>query len=245
MAHDDRNRGRGRDENMGRGGERGRETQWSGDQSFGGGWGNQTARPQRLGDRDYRREGDDPYAGMERYGSDGSGNFGPGDFHPGDSTPGGFEGPGLDSEFGGPRFDRLDVGSTGTHGAHPVASPFGDAYGGGAGGLGMGSSARNFALMQQQQQQGRQGGSQGGARHDPAYSEWRNRQIEELDRDYEEYCREKQSRFEQEFGAWREQRSQQRQSGGGSAFFERGDQSGSSESKSERSYSGSDEDKGA
>ena len=47
--------------------------------------------------------------------------------------------------------------------------------------------------------------------HDPHYSEWRRRQIEDLDRDYEEYRREHQSKFEQEFGGWREKRRSQRQ----------------------------------
>ena len=42
------------------------------------------------------------------------------------------------------------------------------------------------------------------------YTEWRNRQIEQLDRDYEDYRRENQSRFETEFGSWRERRVGQR-----------------------------------
>ena len=58
--------------------------------------------------------------------------------------------------------------------------------------------------------QGFGGGSQG--HHDPHYSQWRQRQVESLDRDYEEYRREHQSRFEQEFGSWREKRQGQRQS---------------------------------
>ena len=49
---------------------------------------------------------------------------------------------------------------------------------------------------------------------DPHYAEWRNRQIDELDRDYDEYRRENQARFDQEFGAWRERRGQQRQAVG-------------------------------
>ena len=54
----------------------------------------------------------------------------------------------------------------------------------------------------------------GGAReraHDPHYAEWRNRQIDELDRDYDEYRRENQSRFESDFGNWRTQRQGKRQ----------------------------------
>ena len=51
--------------------------------------------------------------------------------------------------------------------------------------------------------------------HDPHYADWRQRQMDELDRDYEEFRREHQSRFEQEFGAWRTQRQGQRQKLGG------------------------------
>ncbi|HEY7811373.1 MAG TPA: DUF2171 domain-containing protein [Allosphingosinicella sp.] len=47
--------------------------------------------------------------------------------------------------------------------------------------------------------------------HDPHYSEWRQRQIEQIDRDYEEYCREHQSKFENDFGNWRSKRQGQRQ----------------------------------
>jgi hypothetical protein len=53
--------------------------------------------------------------------------------------------------------------------------------------------------------------SRGGHLHDPHYSEWRQRQIEEIDRDYEEYRREHQSKFESEFGNWRSKRQGQRQ----------------------------------
>jgi hypothetical protein len=99
----------------------------------------------------------------------------------------------------------------------PVDSGYGYGAGGGAGG---GSSARSAAIMAQarggghgNQQQGmsRQGGGYGGSVHDQHYSEWRNRQISELDRDYDEYRREHQSRFEQEFGGWRQKRQTQRQ----------------------------------
>ena len=47
--------------------------------------------------------------------------------------------------------------------------------------------------------------------HDPHYSEWRQRQIEQIDRDYEEYRREHQSKFENDFGNWRSKRQGQRQ----------------------------------
>ena len=101
----------------------------------------------------------------------------------------------------GRRFDRIDAGSTGTHGAHPMSAPVGGGYGGYTGGGE--SSARSAAIMRQ---------SQGGQTpHDRHYSEWRQRQIDELDRDYDDYRREHQSRFEQEFGGWRQKRQTQRQ----------------------------------
>ncbi len=46
--------------------------------------------------------------------------------------------------------------------------------------------------------------------HDPHYHSWRQQQIEALDRDYDEYRRENQSRFESEFGSWREKRQTKR-----------------------------------
>lgn len=52
--------------------------------------------------------------------------------------------------------------------------------------------------------------SASGRIHDPHYQSWRERQMAELDRDYDEYRRENQSRFESEFGSWREQRMQKR-----------------------------------
>lgn len=44
------------------------------------------------------------------------------------------------------------------------------------------------------------------------YRSWRHRQISSLDRDYDEYRRENQSRFESEFSAWRQNRQGQRES---------------------------------
>jgi hypothetical protein len=45
---------------------------------------------------------------------------------------------------------------------------------------------------------------------DPHYRSWRDRHMSELDRDYDEYARENQSRFEDEFGSWRQRRQQKR-----------------------------------
>jgi hypothetical protein len=49
-------------------------------------------------------------------------------------------------------------------------------------------------------------------RHDPGYRSWRDRQMDEFDRDYDEYRREHQQKFEHEFGTWRNTRQTQRQS---------------------------------
>jgi hypothetical protein len=46
--------------------------------------------------------------------------------------------------------------------------------------------------------------------HDPHYRSWRERHMGELDRDYDEFSRENQARFEDEFTNWRERRMQKR-----------------------------------
>jgi hypothetical protein len=43
---------------------------------------------------------------------------------------------------------------------------------------------------------------------DVHYRAWRDRQIEALDRDYAEYCREREQEFHQDFDAWRRRRHQ-------------------------------------
>jgi hypothetical protein len=48
------------------------------------------------------------------------------------------------------------------------------------------------------------------SRHDPHYEALRRRHLDDLDRDYEEFRRENQARFDTEFGSWRERRMQKR-----------------------------------
>jgi len=49
------------------------------------------------------------------------------------------------------------------------------------------------------------------SRHeDPHYSSWRQRHMDELDRDYDDYRSEHQSKFENDFGSWRERRQSKR-----------------------------------
>ena len=47
--------------------------------------------------------------------------------------------------------------------------------------------------------------------NDRHYHSWRQRQVNELDRDYDQYCRERQDRFESDFGTWRQGRMSKRQ----------------------------------
>jgi hypothetical protein len=198
--YDARHGGGGRDDDRW-----GRPTAWRGDgDAFGGGWGNQRSEDPRHTERGGFAEG---------YGA----RRGPMSSAP-DSF---FAAPGYDAGFAGPRFDRADAGHTGTHGVHPTASATGY-YGGNAGSMGM-SSARRRRMIEQSQGSGpdrEQGGyergpsagyGERGAGHDPHYSQWRQRQLDALDRDYDEYCREHQSRFDQEFASWRERRGVQRQ----------------------------------
>jgi hypothetical protein len=53
--------------------------------------------------------------------------------------------------------------------------------------------------------------STSGSISDPHYSEWRRRQLDELDRDYDDYRRENQSRFESDFSSWRNTKQSKRQ----------------------------------
>jgi hypothetical protein len=52
----------------------------------------------------------------------------------------------------------------------------------------------------------RQGRRKVSAHPDDHYLSWRERHMSELDRDYEEYCREREQRFHSDFDAWRRAR---------------------------------------
>lgn len=49
-----------------------------------------------------------------------------------------------------------------------------------------------------------------GSHTDDHYRTWRERQMAELDRDYEDYCRERQQQFDSDFSTWRSQRQKSR-----------------------------------
>jgi hypothetical protein len=209
---------------------------------FGGGWGNQRGdswNRERPGERGSFGGSDERHGGGERHyargeregwftdsrGGERGERYGGSGGGSGGSNYGSGYGVERAEEWGssgfggepdrGRRFDRVDAGSTGTHGAHPMSAATGGGMGGayGASSTGSGSSSRYAAIMHEQGGQDRGGGfggdslrGQGQGGHDPHYSEWRRRQIEDLDRDYDEWRREHQSRFEQEFGSWRSTR---------------------------------------
>lgn len=45
-----------------------------------------------------------------------------------------------------------------------------------------------------------------GSNQDDHYMSWRQQQMDALDRDYQDYCRERQEQFHQDFGSWRSNR---------------------------------------
>lgn len=47
------------------------------------------------------------------------------------------------------------------------------------------------------------------SRQDDHYRSWRQRQIEALDREYEDYCREREQQFHRDFDSWRNDRRNQ------------------------------------
>ncbi|HEX8241675.1 MAG TPA: DUF2171 domain-containing protein [Allosphingosinicella sp.] len=163
---------------------------------MGGGWGNQPGESWHR-DRPGVRGGWDRDASSEREGWFSSSVGGERGERWGGSSGGRQEGFGNDrvahgGGFGGGhpgqgRFDRDDPGRVGSSAA-------------------MGQRFASFGGGEHITR-----GGPGGDIHDPHYSEWRRRQIEDLDRDYDEYRREHQSKFEQEFGGWRQKRASQRQ----------------------------------
>ena len=91
--------------------------------------------------------------------------------------------------------------------------PYTGRVGGGSGFEDDGRSSRQNFDRGQSQRETVRGSSAPMAqgRHDSDYSQWRSRQIDELDRDYDEFRRENQSRFDSEFSTWRGQRQSKRQ----------------------------------
>jgi len=108
------------------------------------------------------------------------------------------------------RFERDD-----DRGYRPVTGDYGRSEGLlAAGGQGRGDAGDNWGRGRYERE-GHRGASLAASsdrsRHDPHYHQWRQRQIDEIDRDYDEYRREHQSKFENDFGSWRSNRQTKRQ----------------------------------
>ena len=74
--------------------------------------------------------------------------------------------------------------------------------------------AAREAAQAWQRRFGREGHEGSYARHhDEAYARFRQRHIDELDRDYDEWCRDREQRFHQDFDSFRSQRRQPQPSG--------------------------------
>lgn len=73
-------------------------------------------------------------------------------------------------------------------------------------GRGMADDNRFGRDGEEYKRQGRGGFS---AHQDDHYRSWRDRQMQALDRDYQEYCREREQRFHSDFDSWRRNRRSQ------------------------------------
>jgi hypothetical protein len=189
FGDDDAERRRREDERMNRG------SGWNRDRDAGRERSGSRPMNWTSGDRDYR-SGRSGYAGYDRDTS-ARGGFA-GDSNPDYMSPtgpsfgyGGTYGAGTSSGYGSGGFGREYERSD--RGYRPMAGDYGrsdspwarDDY-----------RRTSFA-----------GSSRDNDRH---YHEWRQRQLDELDRDYDQYCRERQNRFESDFGTWREGRMSKR-----------------------------------
>jgi hypothetical protein len=102
------------------------------------------------------------------------------------------------------------TGYTGGYGGYGYGS--GNERGYGSGGYGGAFTGSDYERRDNDRSEGLRAGSGGSMRDsDRHYQSWRQRQLDELDRDYDQYNRERQERFESDFGAWRESRMSKRQ----------------------------------
>lgn len=90
-----------------------------------------------------------------------------------------------------------------------------------------GQSGQHFGYNDMSGMMGGFGNQRFGSSQDDHYLSWRNKQLEQLDRDYQDYCRENEQQFHQNFDSWRQSRQSQtgQQAGGMSATGETGSSS--------------------
>ena len=155
-------------------------------------------RREWLGGRDAERDHGDRF----NRGSGESGGFGPGsdrsdrafmseeDFSRFERSPR-WRDEGYRRPYTGRFSGRQDMG--GDRGYRPMAGDYGRGGGEFEGGMERGGSFYGV-----------------GAPHDRHYGQLRQRHLDELDRDYDDYARENRSRFEDDFSSWRQTRQQKR-----------------------------------
>jgi hypothetical protein len=142
---------------------------------------NEVSRGRPMSEREYRRN----YAGYER-----------------DFSPRGYGVSGI-HRGGTPSY----VGGSGYTGGYGYGYGAGTSGGYGSSGYGYGSDQGHERWERDDYRNTSYAGSAIGDRH---YHSWRQRQLDELDRDYDDYRRENQARFESDFGNWREKRQHKR-----------------------------------
>lgn len=76
----------------------------------------------------------------------------------------------------------------------------------GSGGRDFGGGGRHFGYNDMSGMMGGFGNQRFGSSQDDHYRSWRDRQIEQLDRDYQDYCRENEQQFHSSFDQWRQKR---------------------------------------
>jgi hypothetical protein len=73
-------------------------------------------------------------------------------------------------------------------------------------GMMFGGGSRDWSEEGRERDHGRSSGRSFSANPDDHYRSWRDGHMSELDRDYQDYCREREQAFHQDFDAWRQQR---------------------------------------
>ena len=84
-------------------------------------------------------------------------------------------------------------------------------------------------------------GSGGSSTFDDHYMSWRERQIRQLDQDYEDYCRDRQKQFETDFHGWRQGPQNQSAGQSGAAAATAGRMAGDQESSAATTAGGGGE----
>jgi len=204
FGDDDAERRRRQDEQMNRGS--GRESGWGRDRDYDRGFGRDYDRDRQSvasSDRDFDRNRSSSrptnWTSSDLDYRSGQSTRGYAGYDRDYSSRGGIGGS-MSSDYMSPTGPSFGYG--GTYGA-------GSSSGYGSGGYGSGFGGDRESDRSYRPMAGDYGRSD--RNEDRHYHAWRQRQLDELDRDYDNYCRERQNRFESDFGSWRQNRMSKRQ----------------------------------